>query len=107
MHAFFIVHDGELAGFALVESGTEDDPHIIREFFIMRKFYRRGFGKAAAVKLFDLFPGKWSITQIDKIEPARAFWRKIIGEYTCGMYTERYDLRNRYIQEFDSAQIMK
>ena len=73
----------------------------------MRKFYRRGFGKAAAVKLFDLFPGKWSITQIDKIEPARAFWRKIIGEYTCGMYTERYDQRNRSIQEFDSAQITK
>src|SRR5574342_400608 len=49
LHAFFIIHESELAGFALVESGTEDQPHIIREFFILRKFYRRGFGKAAAI----------------------------------------------------------
>ncbi|MEH7885038.1 GNAT family N-acetyltransferase [Bacillus sp. JJ1609] len=107
MHAFFIIHEGELAGFALVESGSEDVPHIIREFFIMRKFYRMGFGKAAAVKLFDLFPGKWSITQVEKNEPAKTFWRKIIREYTDGNYTERYDDRNRSIQEFDTALIIK
>lgn len=107
LHAFFIIHGGELAGFALVESGTQDAPHIIREFFIMRKFYRRGFGEAAAHKLFDLFPGKWSITQVEKNEPAKAFWRKIIREYTGGNYTERSDNRNRSIQEFDTALILK
>ncbi|WP_423406702.1 GNAT family N-acetyltransferase [Heyndrickxia sp. MSNUG] len=107
LHAFFIVHENELAGFSLVESGSEDQPHIIREFFILRKFYRRGFGKAAAVKLFDMFQGKWSITQIEKNEPAKAFWRKIIREYTGGNYTERSDNRKRSIQEFDTALILK
>nr|WP_249745392.1 GNAT family N-acetyltransferase [Mesobacillus boroniphilus] len=97
LHAFFIIHDGELAGFAMVESGN---PNVILEFFIMRKFYRRGFGKIAAIKLFDQFPGKWSITQVEKNEPARNFWRKVIGDYTGGNYIEMFDDHNRSIQEF-------
>ena len=97
LHAFFIMHDAELAGFVMVESG---DPNVILEFFIMRKFYRRGFGKIAAIKLFDLFPGNWSITQVEKNEPARNFWREVIGEYTSGNYIEKFDDYNRSIQEF-------
>jgi predicted acetyltransferase len=104
LHAFFILYEGELAGFALIESG---EPNVILEFFVLRKFYRRGFGKMAAIKLFDQFPGKWSITQVEKNEPARYFWRKIIGEYTGGNYVERIDDRNRSIQEFHTALIVK
>jgi predicted acetyltransferase len=103
-HAFFILYEGELAGFALIESG---EPNVILEFFILRKFYRRGFGKMAAVKLFDQFPGKWSITQVEKNEPARNFWRKVIGEYTGENYIERIDDRNRSIQEFHTALTFK
>lgn len=100
LHAFFIVHEGELAGFAMVESG---DPNVILEFFIMRKFYRRGFGKVAAIKLFDLFHGNWNITQVEKNEPARNFWRKVIGDYTNGNYVEKFDDYNRSIQEFSTG----
>jgi predicted acetyltransferase len=103
-HAFFILYEGELAGFALIESG---EPNVILEFFILRKFYRRGFGKMAAIKLFDQFPGKWSITQVEKNEPARNFWCKVIGEYTGGNYIERIDDRNRSIQEFHTELILK
>jgi predicted acetyltransferase len=103
-HAFFILYEGELAGFALIESG---EPNVILEFFILRKFYRRGFGKMAAIKLFDQFPGKWSITQVEKNEPARNFWRKVIGEYTGGNYIELIDDRNRSIQEFHTALTLK
>ncbi|MBT2637959.1 MULTISPECIES: GNAT family N-acetyltransferase [unclassified Bacillus (in: firmicutes)] len=104
LHAFFIMHDGELAGFAMVESGV---PNVILEFFIMRKFYRKGFGTDAAVKLFDLFPGNWSITQVQKNEPARNFWRKVIGDYNGGNYIEKYDEHKRSIQEFDSLLTVK
>nr|WP_285856841.1 GNAT family N-acetyltransferase [Mesobacillus subterraneus] len=104
LHAFFILYEGELAGFALIESG---EPNVILEFFVLRKFYRRGFGKMAAIKLFDQFPGKWSITQVEKNQPARCFWRKVIGEYTGGNYTERIDDQNRSIQEFHTALIVK
>lgn len=104
LHAFIILYEGELAGFALIESG---EPNVILEFFVMRKFYRRGFGKMAAIKLFDQFPGKWSITQVEKNEPARNFWRKVIGEYTGGNYIERIDDQNRSIQEFHTALTLK
>lgn len=104
LHAFTILYEGELAGFALIESG---EPNVILEFFVMRKFYRRGFGKMAAIKLFDQFPGKWSITQVEKNEPARNFWRKVIGEYTGGNYIERIDYQNRSIQEFHTALTLK
>jgi predicted acetyltransferase len=103
-HAFFILYEGELAGFALIESG---EPNVILEFFILRKFYRRCFGKMAAIKLFDQFPGKWSITQVEKNEPARNFWRKVIGECTGENYIERIDDRNRSIQEFHTELILK
>jgi predicted acetyltransferase len=104
LHAFIILYEGELAGFALIESG---EPNVILEFFVMRKFYRRGFGKMAAIKLFDQFPGKWSITQVEKNEPARNFWRKVIGEYTGENYIERIDDQNRSIQEFHTALTLK
>lgn len=104
LHAFIILYEGELAGFALIESG---EPNVILEFFVMRKFYRRGFGKMAAIKLFDQFPGKWSITQVEKNEPARNFWRKVIGDYTGGNYIERIDDQNRSIQEFHTALSLK
>jgi predicted acetyltransferase len=104
LHAFFILFERELAGFALVESG---EPNVILEFFILRKFYRRGFGKMAAIKLFDQFPGNWSITQVEKNEPARNFWRKVIGEYTGGNYIERIDDQNRSNQEFHTALTLK
>lgn len=104
LHAFIILYERELAGFALIESG---EPNVILEFFVMRKFYRRGFGKMAAIKLFDQFPGKWSITQVEKNEPARNFWRKVIGEYTGGNYIERIDDQNRSIQEFHTALTLK
>ncbi|RSD25537.1 GNAT family N-acetyltransferase [Mesobacillus subterraneus] len=103
LHAFFLVNDGELAGFAMLESG---EPNVILEFFILRKFYRRGFGKMAAVQLFGEFPGKWQITQVEKNEPARSFWRKVIGDYTGGNFMERCDEYNRSIQEFDTSLIL-
>ncbi|CAM3997319.1 GNAT family N-acetyltransferase [Mesobacillus thioparans] len=104
LHAFFIIHEGEYVGFAMVESG---EPNVILEFFIMRKFYRRGFGRIAALKLFDQFPGRWSVLQVEKNEPARSFWRKVIGEYTGGNYIETFDDYNRSTQEFNTALALK
>jgi predicted acetyltransferase len=74
--------------------------HTIAEFFIMKKYGGKGIGKTAAKRIFDLFPGKWQVTQIEKNYPAQAFWRSLISEYTNGKYEERYDQRRRSVQEF-------
>ncbi|MEH7438212.1 GNAT family N-acetyltransferase [Neobacillus drentensis] len=101
LHPFFIKKENELIGFALVESATETEPNTILEFFIIRKYNGKGFGKLAATKLFNIFSGKWHITQIEKNYPAQAFWRNIISTFTNGNYSERYDEKRRSVQEFE------
>ncbi|MED1204697.1 GNAT family N-acetyltransferase [Heyndrickxia acidicola] len=102
-HAFIIREEGELAGLALVKEGTKEEPSIIEQFFIMRKFMGRGIGREAALQLFDRFPGKWKVWQIAKNEPARIFWRKVICEYTHGHYNESPGEEGRTVQEFEAA----
>jgi predicted acetyltransferase len=91
-HPFFIRVDGKLAGFALIneycyvvkEPGTKS----IAEFFVMRKYRRKGIGKSVAVQVFDRFPGKWEVIQHGENEPSKIFWEKVIREYTSGNYRQ-------------------
>ncbi|WP_449538177.1 GNAT family N-acetyltransferase [Ferdinandcohnia sp. Marseille-Q9671] len=99
-HAFFIKVDGLLAGFALVHSQTEDEPNCIEEFFVMRGYEGKGIGTAVAEQIFSMFPGRWHVTQSEKNERARAFWRYVIAKCTNGDYEERFNERNWSIQEF-------
>ncbi|WP_442593548.1 GNAT family N-acetyltransferase [Neobacillus sp. D3-1R] len=101
-HAYFIKAESELIGFALVEEGTNGEPHSINEFFVMKKYSGKGHGAIAAMTLFDEYKGKWKITQISNNYPAQAFWRKVIYVYTNGDYREYYDERRCSIQEFIS-----
>ena len=101
-YAFFVKHNEELIGFALIEAASEN---CIEEFFIIEKYKGKGFGKKVAIELFDLFPGKWSISQIEKNEPAKAFWRNVIHYYTKGNFTERIDENKKTIQEFNTIEI--
>lgn len=102
LHPFFIKKEDELIGFALVESATEIEPNAILEFFIVRKYTGKGYGKMAAYEIFTLFPGKWFVTQIEKNYPAQAFWRSTISKFTGGKFSERYDEKRKSIQEFDT-----
>lgn len=104
-HPFFIKKDDELIGFALVESSADEEPSSILEFFIIRKYAGKGFGKIAAHQIFTMFPRIWEITQIEKNYPAQAFWRSTISKFTGGKYKERTDDSKRLIQEFDTTLI--
>jgi predicted acetyltransferase len=89
-HPFFIVVAGHLAGFVLVYSHSYvvQDPvaKSIAEFFVLRKYRRKGVGRAAATKAFAMFPGKWEVLQYGANAPSYAFWEKVIGAYTDGRY---------------------
>lgn len=100
LHPFFIKKDDEFIGFALVEKGSEEEPNSIVEFFISSKYKGKGFGKAAATKIFQMFSGHWEVTQIEKNYPAQAFWRGLIKSLTNGNFKERYDDHHRSIQMF-------
>lgn len=38
--------------------------------------------------VFDKFRGEWEVKQIEGVEYASLFWRKIINEYTGGNFEE-------------------
>lgn len=91
-YPFLIRVEGQLAGFALVaerrifEAGRIG--HTMAEFFVLRKYRRRGVGEAAARMLFDRFPGPWWVPEHELNRPAQAFWRSVIGRYRGGAYEE-------------------
>lgn len=102
LHAYFIKYEDELIGFTLVEQQIAANPNTIREFFISQKFNGKGFGKQAALHLFNRFPGDWKITQIEKNERAKQFWRGVISQYTNGNFSEHQDENKRTIQTFST-----
>ena len=91
-HPFLLRVDSKLAGFALIStrshltgaSGVSD----VAELFVMRRYRRRGVGRAAASAAFDQFKGSWEVRQRDENVEATAFWRRVIAEYTGGKYQE-------------------
>ena len=62
------------------------NPHNIAEFFVMKKYRRKGVGKVAAMKVFDMFPGGWEISQWNNNLPAQKFWEEVVKDYTDGKY---------------------
>jgi predicted acetyltransferase len=104
-HAFLIKLDGNTAGFALVrDSSNTGDAHSVAEFFVLRKYRRKGVGRRAAQGVFDMFPGIWRVHQDKNNVSAQTFWRAVIGEYTAGSFREvSMDGVEGPAQEFQSA----
>jgi predicted acetyltransferase len=89
-HPFFLKVSGKLAGFALVRELEAGPPPLysMAEFFVMRKYRRRKVGETFAKRLFDMFPGRWSVAEEENNLPSQVFWRKVVHEYTRGVYDE-------------------
>lgn len=92
-HRFFIKVGGRLAGFVfVVQHASFLEPGattwFVDEFFVLRKYQRRGVGERAARWVFDRFPGHWEVSQTPHNAPATAFWRRVIGRYTGGRFRE-------------------
>lgn len=92
LHIYLIQVNGQWAGFAWIETGGYIDPHtrhhLMDEFFVLRKYRRRGVGEWAAVRLFNQYPGTWEVGEIPENSEAQQFWRTVIDRYTDGHYRE-------------------
>jgi predicted acetyltransferase len=89
---YFIRVNGKLAGFVLVCSHCQYinsfDGHNISEFFVMLKYRRKGIGRYAAKKVFDLHRGQWEVLQMPANVRAQKFWKSVVSEYTDDTYSE-------------------
>lgn len=100
---FFVCVDNELAGFVVVRYLEEEKMYYLNHFFILRKFRRRNFGKEAAILTFNLYVGKWRVSEFDWNVPAQIFWSKVIKEYTNDNYIETRRKDNKGpAQEFEN-----
>jgi len=103
---FTVRMDGRLAGFVLVNqhSYTSEAEFVIGEFFIMRKYRRKGLGTQVARKVFDKFAGTWEVREVEKNVAAQDFWRKVIRDYTGGAFKEYSQVKgwNGPVQVFTS-----
>lgn len=89
-YPFLVRVEGKLAGFVLANQFTylPGSQYSIGEFFILRKYRRRGIGRQVAFQIFDLFRGVWEIHQVQTNIVAQNFWRHTIAVYTRNAYTE-------------------
>ncbi len=59
----------------------------IAEFFVMRKYRRRGVGARVAAEVFRRFPGRWEVSPVAANAAAQSFRRAAVGRYTVGRYS--------------------
>jgi len=109
-HPFLARVAGHYAGFALVHqrSHLSGEPGVcdVAEFFVLRRYRRRGLGAALARQVFDSFPGRWEVRQLAANRAATTFWRSVIADYTHGNFeqTTLDDPRWRGpVQRFDNT----
>lgn len=92
-HPFIVRVDGKLAGFVLVRTPPNTGgENRISEFFIARKYRRRGIGRIVAFRVFDMFSGRWEVAQVESNHIARAFWEQAISQYTKGRYEQTEEI---------------
>ena len=93
-HPFLIKVNGRYAGFVLINEYCYivKDPGAksIAEFFVMRKYRRKGIGKKVAFQVFDKFPGKWEVLQHGENLPSKIFWEGVIREYTGDNFESKF-----------------
>ena len=87
-YPYIINYKGKKCGFAFVREIFEKDEMInnIAEYFIMRKYRKKGIGRYIAFKIFSMNKGKWQINVLDCNKPAIIFWENIIKEHSKNDY---------------------
>lgn len=87
-HFGYLAYLGDIpVGFNVI--ATKGIGHFeVCEFYIIPvcRMKKRGYDLAAQV--FDRHPGHWEVKQIVGADQAYNFWRKAIGQYTRGKYTD-------------------
>ena len=88
---FLVLVEGAPGGFALVGTppyASPDAEFRMQEFFVVRAYRGRGIAGRAATDLFERLRGRWELAVLPRNLGSQAFWRRVIGQYTRGRFTE-------------------
>jgi predicted acetyltransferase len=83
-HPFVILADGKIAGFAIVDEGSDvtGDPEVfdMAEFFVVRRWRRHRVGHRAVQQLTARFPGRWEVRPFPGYPPGEQFWHRVCSD---------------------------
>jgi predicted acetyltransferase len=90
--AYLIRVDGQVAGFVLATRGSPAaaDPQVmdVAEFFVLRRYRRRGFGQGAVRLLWKRLPGRWTVRVAEGNSVGLAFWASLLAAQAHAGVTE-------------------
>jgi len=82
---FLVRVDGKLAGLVLVKKGSElsrdETVWDMAEFFVVRRYRRRGIGTYVAHEVWRRVPGPWEVRVMQSNDSAHLFWAHAISEF--------------------------
>lgn len=83
---FLVMVDSKLAGLVLVKKGSElsGDETVwdMAEFFVVRRYRRRGIGTCVAHEVWRQLSGLWEVRVMESNQQAHLFWAHAISTFT-------------------------
>lgn len=78
--SYVIRKDEKYVGFVLVRfiESEERNYFSIVEFFIMKKYRRKGIGKVAVEQIFNLHKGRWEVYQMESNNRLKCFGTRLL-----------------------------
>ena len=84
-HTFLIKVEENIAGFVLLAKHcfvlNVEDRLSISEFFIMRKYRRKGIGKQVALEILEKYPVHWEIAHYTSNKASLIFWEEVVKSH--------------------------
>lgn len=89
---YFIKVNGEIAGFIFVRYFPDEEKLLdIDQFFILRKFKRRGVGSKAFELCLKAHNGNWLVRVLKENESGLSFWQSVIGSVTKNNFKHAFE----------------
>jgi predicted acetyltransferase len=84
-YPFLVRMDGQLAGLVLVKRGSEisnnETVWDMAEFFVVRRYRRRGLGTKTAHEVWRRFQGLWEVRVMESNHSANQFWARAVSAF--------------------------
>lgn len=88
VRGYLLYQEGLPVGFAAVKVQAADESFEVCEFYVVPSCRKQQLGKRFAHALFRRHQGDWEIKQISGAADATAFWRRVIADFTGGVFRE-------------------
>ncbi|MDR0261210.1 MAG: GNAT family N-acetyltransferase [Comamonas sp.] len=102
---YFILADGQVAGFALIRTLDESPIFEMAEFCVSKSHRGLAVGRAAARNLFAKHQGHWRVTVMPENLAGLQFWRSVVPHGTPVILSETPGQDSYMLMSFSTVQV--